>query len=109
VPGLGFSPDKMLQGACLRATTRSSTGSGRTSAAPVNRRVARSTITSAPGAMALAHGGGATSYRAVVPQGTAPRGSGTVIPAGLSTDRPCAFEPRGAEDDYGQAATSIGC
>ena len=53
--------------------------------------------------MALANGGSATNYSAVVAQGTAPRGFGHGDPGWSLEGVAGRFDPRSQDDDYTQA------
>ncbi len=104
VPGLGFSPDKMLQGRLFAYHDAQLHRVGTNhQQLPVNRPRCPVHHHQRDGAMALANGGAATNYGAVVRQGTSPHGFAHGDPGWPLDGTAGRFDPRGEEDDYGQA------
>ena len=104
VPGLGFSPDKMLQGRLFAYHDAQLYRVGTNhQQLPVNRPRCPVHHHQRDGAMALANGGSATNYSAVVAQGTAPRGFGHGDPGWSLEGVAGRFDPRSQDDDYTQA------
>ena len=104
VPGLGFSPDKMLQGRLFAYHDAQLYRVGTNhQQLPVNRPRCPVHHHQRDGAMAVANGGAATNYSAVIPQGTSPRGFGHGDPGWTLEGTAGRFDPRAEDDDYTQA------
>jgi catalase len=104
VPGLGYSPDKMLQGRLFAYHDAQLYRLGTNhQQLPVNRPRCPLHHQQRDGAMALDNGGAAVNYTSVEAQGTQPQGLGhgdAGWPLHGNTGR---FDARGSEDDYTQA------
>lgn len=104
VPGLGYSPDKMLQGRLFAYHDAQLYRVGTNHQhLPVNAPRCPVHNHQRDGAMAATNGGAARHYATLVADGTAPQGLGNGEPA-LALDGSAArYDGRGIEDDYTQA------
>jgi len=104
VPGMGYSPDKMLQGRLFAYHDAQLYRVGTNHQhLPVNAARCPFHNQQRDGAMAVNNGGSARNYANVAAGGSAPQGLGHGEPA-LALDGAAArFDGRGTEDDYTQA------
>ena len=104
VPGLGYSPDKMLQARLFAYHDAQLYRVGTNHQhLPVNAPRCPVHNQQRDGAMAIANGGSARNYQPVESNGSNPRGLGHGEPA-LALDGGAArYDGRGKEDDYTQA------
>lgn len=104
VPGMGYSPDRMLQGRLFAYHDAQLYRVGTNHQhLPVNRPRCPFHNQQRDGAMAIANGGAAQNYAAVIASGSAPQGLGHGDP-GLPLDGMAGrYDPRGSDDDYTQA------
>ncbi len=104
VPGLGFSPDKMLQGRLFAYHDAQLYRVGTNhQQLPVNRPRCPVHHHQRDGAMAVANGGAEPNYGAVIAAGTSPRGFGHGEPGWALEGSAGRYDPRAEDDDYTQA------
>lgn len=104
VPGIGYSPDKMLQGRLFAYHDAQLYRVGTNHQhLPVNAARCPFHNQQRDGAMAINNGGAARNYANVVSTGTAPGGMGHGEPALALHGDAGRFDGRGVEDDYTQA------
>lgn len=104
VPGLGFSPDKMLQGRLFAYHDAQLYRVGTNhQQLPVNRPRCPVHHHQRDGAMALANGGSATNYSSVVAHGTSRQGFGHGDPGWTLEGGAGRFDSRAQDDDFTQA------
>jgi len=104
VPGLGYSPDKMLQGRLFAYHDAQlyRVGTNHQHLA-VNRPRCPFHNQQRDGAMAIDNGGAATNYEAVNAAGSRPLGFGHGDPGWTVDGVAGRYDPRGTEDDHSQA------
>jgi catalase len=104
VPGMGYSPDRMLQGRLFAYHDAQLYRVGTNHQhLPVNRPRCPFHNQQRDGAMAIANGGASQNYDTVNAAGVAPQGLGHGDP-GLPLDGMAGrYDPRGSDDDYTQA------
>jgi catalase len=104
VPGLGYSPDKMLQGRLFAYHDAQlyRVGTNHQHLA-VNRPRCPFHNQQRDGAMAIDNGGAATNYEAVNAAGSRPLGFGHGDPGWTVDGVAGRYDPRGTEDDHAQA------
>ncbi len=104
VPGLGYSPDKMLQGRLFAYHDAQLYRVGTNHQhLPVNRPRCPFHNQQRDGAMAIDNGGAEPNYMAVEAQGSAPQGMGHGEPGWPLEGVAARYDARGQEDDYTQA------
>lgn len=104
VPGLGYSPDKMLQGRLFAYHDAQLYRVGTNHQhLPVNRPRCPFHNQQRDGAMAIDNGGVEANYMPVEAQGTAPQGMGHGDPGWPLEGVAGRYDARGQEDDYTQA------
>ncbi len=104
VPGLGYSPDKMLQGRLFAYHDAQLYRVGTNhQQLPVNRPRCPFHNQQRDGAMAIESGGAAVNYANVQAQGTRPQGLGHGDPGWALDGVAGRYDARGTEDDYTQA------
>ncbi len=104
VPGLGLSPDKMLQGRLFAYHDAQLYRVGTNhQQLPVNRPRCPVHHQQRDGAMAFANGGASTNYAAVNAQGTSPRGFGHGDPGWTLDGVAGRYDSRATDDDVTQA------
>ena len=104
VPGMAYSPDKMLQGRLFAYHDAQLYRVGTNHQhLPVNAARCPFHNQQRDGAMAVNNGGSARNYANVVASGTAPQGLGHGEPALVLDGAAARHDGRGAEDDYTQA------
>jgi catalase len=105
VPGLGYSPDKMLQGRLFAYHDAQLYRVGTNHQhLPVNRPRCPFHHQQRDGAMAIDNGApGAPNYATVAARGTAPSGFGHGDPGWALDGRAGRYDERGSSDDYTQA------
>ena len=104
VPGLGYSPDKMLQGRLFAYHDAQLYRVGTNHQhLPVNRPRCPFHNQQRDGAMAIDNGGSATHYANVAAAGTAPQGMGHGEPGWDLAGAAARYDARGTEDDFTQA------
>ncbi len=104
VPGLGFSPDKMLQGRLFAYHDAQLYRVGTNhQQLPVNSPRCPFHNQQRDGAMAIANGGAARNYEAVQSRGTSPDGFGHGDPGWLLDGVAGRYDERGMSDDTTQA------
>lgn len=104
VPGMGYSPDKMLQGRLFAYHDAQLYRVGTNHQhLPVNAPRCPFHNQQRDGAMAIANGGAAQNYANVEAAGSAPQGLGHGEPALALHGGAARYDGRGKEDDYTQA------
>jgi catalase len=104
VPGMGFSPDKMLQGRLFAYHDAQLYRVGTNHQhLPVNRARCPFHNQQRDGQMAISNGGSAPNYEAVNAAGTAPNGFGHGDPGWPLAGDAGRYDERGASDDFTQA------
>ncbi|MDB5798499.1 MAG: catalase [Paucimonas sp.] len=104
VPGLGYSPDKMLQGRLFAYHDAQLYRVGTNHQhLPVNRPRCPFHNQQRDGAMALENGGAAQNYETVEANGSAAEGMGHGEPGWELHGKAGRYDERGTEDDYTQA------
>lgn len=104
VPGIGYSPDKMLQGRLFSYHDAQLYRIGTNHQhLPVNAARCPFHNQQRDGSMAINNGGAARNYANVVASGTAPGGMGHGEPGLVLHGDAGRFDGRGVEDDYTQA------
>jgi len=104
VPGLGYSPDKMLQGRLFAYHDAQLYRVGTNHQhLPVNRPRCPFHHQQRDGAMAIDNGGSAANYANVSAAGSAPQGMGHGEPGWDLTGAAGRYDARGTEDDFSQA------
>ncbi len=104
VPGMGYSPDKMLQGRLFAYHDAQLYRVGTNHQhLPVNRARCPFHNQQRDGAMAIDNGGSAANYENVRAAGTAPGGFGHGDPGWALNGVAGRFDERGASDDFTQA------
>lgn len=104
VPGMGYSPDRMLQGRLFAYHDAQLYRVGTNHQhLPVNRPRCPFHNQQRDGAMAIVNGGAAQNYAAVNAAGNAPQGMGHGDPALPLDGMAGRYDPRGSDDDYTQA------
>ena len=104
VPGLGYSPDKMLQGRLFAYHDAQLYRVGTNHQhLPVNRPRCPFHNQQRDGTMAIESGGAAVNYASIEAAGTQPQGFGHGDPGWALGGTAGRFDARGSEDDYTQA------
>ncbi len=104
VPGLGYSPDKMLQGRLFAYHDAQLYRIGANhQQLPVNRPRCPVHHQQRDGAMAYDNGGAAQNYAPTISRGTHPQGFGHGDPGWPLEESAGRYDARGKEDDYTQA------
>lgn len=104
VPGLGYSPDKMLQGRLFAYHDAQLYRVGTNHQhLPVNRPRCPFHNQQRDGAMAIDNGGSAPNYATVVAAGSQPQGFGHGDPGWALDGVAARYDARGSEDDFTQA------
>lgn len=104
VPGLGYSPDKMLQGRLFGYHDAQLYRVGTNHQhLPVNRPRCPFHNQQRDGSMAIDNGGAAPNYATVQAQGSKPEGFGHGDPGWALEGTAARFDARGEEDNYTQA------
>jgi catalase len=104
VPGLGYSPDKMLQARLFAYHDAQLYRVGTNHQhLPVNAPRCPFHNQQRDGAMAIANGGAEQNYAAVQAEGSSPSGLGNGEPALALAGGAARYDGRGGEDDYTQA------
>jgi catalase len=104
VPGMGFSPDKMLQGRLFAYHDAQLYRVGTNhQQLPINAPKCPFHHHQRDGSMTLHNGGGALNYANVEASGTSPHGFGHGDPGWGSSGDAGRFDARGIEDDFTQA------
>lgn len=104
VPGMGYSPDKMLQGRLFAYHDAQLYRVGTNHQhLPVNRPLCPFHNQQRDGAMAIHNGGAAVNYAPVEAAGTRPQGFGHGDPGWVLDGAAGRYDARGSEDDFTQA------